>query len=115
MLAGVNEELAIIEDRAEANIAVLGRIDDDMSILLVTSLRAKKLSVLRMLLNLGTQLLDLLFIIVEAVAKMLFHIAYLRLLREEIQQVFNLENIILSDDGQSLLDFYLLPFFFRIL
>ena len=85
MLARIDEELAIVKDSAEANIAVLSGVDDYVSILLVSSLRAKQLCILRMLLDLGAQLFNLLLVIIKAVAKMLFHVADFRLLREEIK------------------------------
>ena len=90
MLTRVDEELAIIENRAETDVAVLGRVDRDMTILHVASLCAELLSVLRVLADLTTQILDLLFVIIKAVTQVLLHIADLGLLREQVEQVFDL-------------------------
>ena len=68
VLAGVDEELAVVKDRTEADVAVLGRVDDDVPVLLMASLRAQQLRVLAMLLDLSSQLLDLLFVVVQTVA-----------------------------------------------
>ena len=38
MLAGVDEELAVVEDGTEADVTVLSRIDDDVPVLLMTPL-----------------------------------------------------------------------------
>jgi hypothetical protein len=52
VLARVDKEFAIVENRAKANVAVLSRIDSDVPIFLVSTFRAQLFSVLRVLLNL---------------------------------------------------------------
>ncbi len=68
VLARVHKELTIVEDRSVADVTVLGWVDRDVPVLLMTSLRAKKLSVLRVLLNLTSEVFDFLFIVIETVA-----------------------------------------------
>ena len=48
----IDEELTIVEDCTETDVAVLGRIDRDVLVLLMTSLRTQELSVLRVSLDL---------------------------------------------------------------
>lgn len=52
VLARVDKEFAIVENCAKANVAVLSRVDSDVSIFLVSTFRAQLFSVLRVLLNL---------------------------------------------------------------
>ena len=108
MLARVNEELTIVKDCTETDVTVLGRVDDDVSVLLMTALRTQKLRVLRVLLDLSAQLLDLLLVVIETVTKMLLHITHFGLLWEQVKQVFNLQNVVLPNDCQGLLNFDLL-------
>ena len=54
VLARVDEKLAIIKDRTEANVAVLGRANRNVLVFLVPALRTQRFSVLRVLLNLAT-------------------------------------------------------------
>ncbi len=68
VLARVHKELTIVEDCSVADVTVLSWVDRDVSVLLMTSLRAKKLSVLRVLLNLTSEVFDFLFIVIETVA-----------------------------------------------
>ena len=60
------------------------------------------LSTLRMTLNLLSQAFDLLLIVVETLAKMLFHVFNLSILREHVQNVLDFENVALLDDLQGL-------------
>ena len=62
-----------------------------------------------MLLDLAPQLLNLLLVVVKTVAQVLLHVAHFSLLREQVEQVLNLEHIILPDDRQGFLDLHLLP------
>ena len=101
--ARVHKELSIIKDSAEANVTVLGGINRDVSILHVTTLSSKLLRILGVLLNLAAQVFNLLFIIIQAVAQVLLHIAHLSFLREQVKQVFNFQNVVLSDNSQRLL------------
>lgn len=108
MLAGVDEELAIVKDGAEADVAVLRGVDHDVPVLLMTSLRPQKLSVLRMLFYLRSQLFDLLLVVIKTIAQVLLHIAHFGLLGEQVEQVFNFEHVILPDNRQGLLHLDLL-------
>ena len=109
MLARIDEEFAIVEYCSEADVAVLGWIDHDVPVFLVASLRSKYLRVLGVLLDLSPQLLDLLLVVVKAVAQVLLHIAHFSLLREQIEQVLNLQHIVLPDDRQGFLNLHLRP------
>ena len=82
MLARVYEELSVVENSSEANVAVLGWVDRDMPVFLVTALGPQYLGVLRVFLNLGPQVLDLFFVVVQAVAQVLLHVTHFSLLRE---------------------------------
>ena len=100
----IDEELTIVKDCAKADIAVLGRVDRDVLVLLMTSLRTQELSVLRVSLNLVAKLFNLLLVVIKTVAQMLLHVTDFSLLREQIEQVFNLKNVVLANDLQGLLD-----------
>ena len=89
MLAGINEEFTVIEDRSKTDVAVLSRVDCYVSILHVPPLRSQLLRILRVLTDLATQVLDLFLIIIQAIAKVLFHVANLSLLWEQVKQVFH--------------------------
>ena len=108
MLARVDEELTIVKDCTKTDVTVLGRVDDDVSVLLMTALRTQKLRVLRVLLDLSAQLLDLFLVVIETVTKMLLHITHFGLLWEQIKQVFNFQHVVLPNDCQGLLNFDLL-------
>lgn len=62
-----------------------------------------------MLLDLAPQLLNLLLVVVKTVAQVLLHVAHFCLLREQVEQVLNLEHIILPNNRQGFLDVHLLP------
>lgn len=108
MLARVHKELTIVKDCSVADVAVLGWIDRDVSVLLMPSLRPQELRVLRMLLDLSPEIFDLFFVVIKTIAKMFLHVFDFSLLREEIEQVFDFEHIVLSNDDESLLHFDLL-------
>ena len=61
-----------------------------------------------MLLDLGAQLPDLFLVVVQAVAEVLLHVTDFGLLREEVEQILDLEHVVLSNDRQRLLHFDLL-------
>ena len=84
MLAWVDKELTIVEDCSEADVTVLSGIDLDVPVLLVASLGPQELGVLRVLLDLSAQIDDLLLIVIEAVAQMVFHVTNFGFLREKI-------------------------------
>lgn len=107
MLARVHEEVTVVEDGSEADVAVLSRVDRDVPILLVTALRAEQFSVVRVLLDLTPKLFDLLLVVIETIAQVFFHVAHFCLLREQVKKVFDFQDVVLSDDGQSLLHFHL--------
>ena len=110
VLARVDEEFTVVENSTEANVTVLVRVDGDVAILLVTSLSSEKLSVLRMLLDLGSQLFDLFFIVIQTVAEMLLHITDFSFLWEQIKQIFDFQDVVLSDNCESFLNLhFLLP------
>lgn len=52
-----------------------------------------------MLLDLRTQLLDFLLIVVKTVAEVLFHVANFSLLGEQVEQVLDLQHVVLPDDS----------------
>lgn len=108
MLARVYEEFAVVENCTKANVAVLGRVDRDMPVFLVSALRPKYLGVLRVFLNLSPQILDLFLVVVQAVAQVLLHVTHFSLLRKQVKQVFNFEDVVLTDDSECLLHFDLL-------
>ena len=108
MLAWVDKELAIVEDCSEADVTVLSRIDLDVPVLLVASLGTQELGVLRVLLDLSAQIDDLLLIVIEAVAQMVFHVTDFGFLREKIEEIFDLEHVVLTNNRQSFLNLHLL-------
>ena len=108
MQAGVHEELTIVKHSSVADVAVLGRVYRDVPILLMAALRSEKLSILRMLLDLRSELFDLFLVVVKTVAQVLFHVTHLGLLREQVQQIFDFQDIVLPNDSESLLHLELL-------
>jgi len=98
VLAWVDKELTIIKDRAEADIAVLSRVDCDVPIFHVTSLGTQFLCVFRVLTDLTTQILYLLLVIVETVAQVFLHITDFSFLREQVEQIFNFQYVVFADD-----------------
>lgn len=108
MLARIHKELTVVKDCSVADVAVLGRVNRDMSVLLMPSLRSQKLRVLRMLLDLSPEIFDFFLVIIKTIAKMFLHVFDFSLLREEIEQVFYFEHVVLSNDDESLLHFDLL-------
>ena len=108
MLAWVDKELAIVEDCSEADVTVLSGIDLDVPVLLVASLGPQELGVLRVLLDLSAQIDDLLLIVIEAVAQMVFHVTDFGFLREKIEEILDLEHVVLTNNCQSFLNLHLL-------
>ena len=98
MLAWVNKELTIVKDCAEADVTVLGGVDNDVPILLMTALRAQKFRVLRVLLNLSAKFLDFFFVVIKTVAEMLFHVTHFGLLGEQVKKVFDFKHVVLPND-----------------
>ena len=98
VLARIHEELSVVEDCTEADVAVLRRVDCDVPILHVAALCAKFLSIFRVLCNLAAQKLDLLLVVIQAVAQVLLHVADFGLLREQVKKIFHLEHVIFADD-----------------
>lgn len=82
VLARVHKELTVVKDCSIAYVAVLGRVNRYVSVLLMSSLRSQKLRVLRMLLDLSPEIFDLFLVVIETIAKMFFHVFDFSLLRE---------------------------------
>ena len=64
MQTRVHEKLTIVKNSAIADVTVLSRVDRDVPVLLMATLRPEKLSVLRVLLNLRSQLFNLLLVVI---------------------------------------------------
>ena len=91
-----------VKNCSETDVACLTRVDRYMLVAHAPLLVSELLSTLRMTLNLLSQAFDLLLIVVETLAKMLFHVFNLSILREHVQNVLDFENVALLDDLQSL-------------
>jgi len=81
-----------------------------MLVALVTFFRAQALSVVRMLLDLGAEVSDLLFVVFEAGAQMLFHFFDFGFGWEEAEEIFYFEDTLrfVSDDLESIFDLHFL-------
>lgn len=90
MLAWENVEFTV-EDWLEAQIAHLARIDGDVLVLLFSVLLSQVLSACRMAHEFSLQMLNLIVVVIQAIAQMLFHVLNFLAWREQWQQVVNLE------------------------
>lgn len=61
-----------------------------------------------MRLDLTAKLTNLVFVVVQAVAEVLLHVAYFSFLREEVKKVFYLKHAVFTNNGQSFLHLDLL-------
>ena len=110
MQAWIDKELSIVEDRSEAYVTCLPWVDSDVLVSLAALLSTELFSICRVLFDLHAKAFNFPFVIIETLAQMLLHLLYLRLLWEEIKQIFDFEDIELPDDLERLLyiDFLLL-------
>jgi len=107
MLAREDVELTI-EDGSKANVTSLSRVDRNVLVPLTSLLSSQQFSVSGVLLDLAAQASNLVFVIIETLAQMLFHLLNLRLGREQVKKIFDFEDRVLPDDLESLFDTHLL-------
>ena len=103
MAARVHEEVPVVEDGPETDVTGLAWVDGDVLVPLTTLLGSQLLRVLRVSLDLVPQSIDLLLIVIEAVAEVLLHLTDLSVLWEQIKKVLHLEHIELPDNLEGLL------------
>ena len=87
----------LLENTCVAHITHLTRVDCDVLVSLFSLLLSQYFSILRVLLKLLLQVLNLGVVFIEAVAKMGFHVFYFSFLREKREQIINLEDTVFED------------------
>jgi hypothetical protein len=92
--ARIDVEL-FLENRGEADVTHLTRVDCNVLVSLLSLLLSQNLSVLGMLLELLFQVLDLVIILVQTFAQMLFHLLNLSFFWKQWKQIINLQYRIL--------------------